>query len=379
MSRLSLIAPLTVAVAACAGPARIPARVQLTVAALEADDATPAPDVAPIVCEGDATYCTPSNLSGRIHRALVMWGQLGPGAHGIELLDGGEAGLEFSLIESEIVASSVEEVDGGGGAKPLPRLEFLYDYLDATFTLAGPINGGSAGEWQVRTVFVTSTQADDVAGTLYRGDKLVRGPSDQAWRWCNAEGCSEDRAAVADGLITEQKLVDYIYPGQGPRDYIPFAVPLDPPLSLSANEINTPQSLWSCAFDMVDAIRLQTAPAEITAPQALLTAFELAYAPDQQHAGTEVRISASVTFTRGASPEPEPAPGAVTTCVTACARVATCYGFEDGLYGASESDCQAGCSAQDAAAIGQLDACLGASDCADRSAIAGCFPASDAP
>jgi len=255
----------------------------------------------------------------------------------------------------------------------VPRLEFSYDYLDATLALDGPINGGSAATWQVRTVFVTEAEADDVSGTMYRGDKLVRGPGESAWRWCNAATCSEDRAAVAEGLVTEAKLVDYIYPGQGDPDYIPFAVPLDPPLSLSASQINTPESLWSCGFDMVDAVRLHATPETIATPQALLAALELAYDPDQQHAGTEVRISASVSFSQGETVPTEVA----TACVTACSRVASCYGFDDGLYGDDEADCQASCGAADSGAVAQLNACLDASDCADRSAIAGCMPQDD--
>lgn len=391
MRKLLSLIGCTAIVASCAGPGRVPARVQLTVAplgvtaaALESDDnASPPGDVGTPPCAGEDSYCTASNLSGRIYKAVAMWGELGPGARSITLLDGTSGHLDnndyfggalpFSLIDGEIVTSSYEEVEDGG-SRPVPRLEFYYDYLDATVALSGPLAGDAASAtWMVRTVFVTSAEADDVTGTMLRGDKLVRGPGDAAWRWCNAQGCSPDRDAVSDGLVVEDKLVNHVYPGNGPKAYIPFAVPLDPPLSLSSAEINTPGSLWSCAFDMVDAVRMNAAPGTVNSPQALLAAFELAYDPDQQHAGSEVRISAHLAFTRGEDPVAV-ADDVPAACVTACARVASCYGFQDGLFGASEQECSAGCGEQDDATVGQISACLSASDCADRDAIASCMP-----
>lgn len=111
-----------------------------------------------------------------------MWGELGPGAFAITML-----GADDDVIE--------DPSHGIGGV------------ID---TGGGPIDGAVL----VRTVFVTEATAADVAGTMRRGDKLVKLPGDSRFRWCDASGCSEDRDAVAAGVIAEPKLVDYVFPGQ---------------------------------------------------------------------------------------------------------------------------------------------------------------------
>ena len=370
---------------ACTEPGRVPARVQLTVAALaQKDSLPPDPVAAAPVCAGDVDYCTPTNLSGIIFKAVAVWGPLGPGARSITLLGGTDGHpndnqrrggtVAFSLTDDEIVASSYEEVEGDGGARPLSRLEFYYDYVDTTLELAGPLAAGApSATYKVRTVFVSEATASDVQGTMFQGDKLVLVPGAARWQWCSAAACSEDRAAVADGLVTEAKLVDHVHPGQGPVHYIPFTVPLDPPLSLSAAQINTPQSLWTCAFHMTDAVRMNAPPEGLDSPQALLAAFELAYEPDQQHAGDEVRISARVDFTAGDA-APAPAPSVSEACAAACARVAACHGFGDEVFGASEAECAASCDGQPSAMQAQVAACVAAAPCDAADAFVACLP-----
>lgn len=252
-------------------------------------------------CPAGVSVCTPYNLTGRIKRARAMWGQLGPDARSITLLgvpsnesEPADAGpLEFSLMAATTLPGAYDAPESGSTAKPITRMEFDYEYLDAVVELGagGPMDGA----WVIRTVFVTQASAPDVDGVMQRGDKLIRAWDETAFQWCGPSGCSAQRDAVG-GPTQEAKLVGYVFPGQGDPDFIPFAVPLSNALSLTGDQLNTAGQTWALSFDMHHAVLLHAAPEGLADRAALLAAFELSYEPDQQHAGQQTEISASLSL-----------------------------------------------------------------------------------
>ncbi|MEZ4236593.1 MAG: hypothetical protein R3F59_10640 [Myxococcota bacterium] len=275
----------TLLLAGCTG--RVSADVQLRL-----DPAAAARRAATAACSD--TLCTPEDLGGRIWSARVMWGELGPDSRSLTMLGedrssghGGE--LSFSLLEQTTLPGGYRPPGGGSEARPVPRMEFDFDYLDATVALP-------AGRFDVRTVFAVDATSPDVSGTMQRGDKLVRSADepDAPWEWCSTGGCAVARDSVPGAVVQEPKLVDYVFPGQGNPEYIPFAVPLANDLALSADELAVDGALWSCAFDMTGAVRWRVPPAGLTDAAAVVDAFELSYEPDQQHAGDTTAISVTL-------------------------------------------------------------------------------------
>lgn len=281
-------------------------QVRLSLAGTSAARASGGSAAAP--CGAGATACTPDNLAGRIFSGNVMWGELGAGAFGITVIGAdddvirdpshGMGGvLEFSLIDSTTLAGAHASPGAGSEGRIVPRMEFNYDYLDATLTVAA---GSPVDEtYVVRTVFVTEATASDVSGTMHRGDKLVRRADEPMFRWCGASACAAERDAVSGALVQEAKLVDYVDPGDGNPAYVPFAIPLANEVRLTGDELATPGSTWSVAFDMTNAVVLGRGPETFATEADLVAAFELSYSPDQQHGGEMTDIAVELTYVRG--------------------------------------------------------------------------------
>lgn len=321
--RVYCVVVAAAALASCSGPERVSARVRLTM-----DGPAPVAVVAPRdigagagesasragACGLGTTRCTPRNLAGRIFSAGVLWGRPGPGASMIDLLappagkggpgrggDGWDGALggtqEFSLVDATMVATGYEVPDEDGEPRrPIERVELQFDFLDASLAFepgSGPLAGRS---FVVRTVFAESAEAGDTAGTMRRGDKLLRADGETSFRWCNASGCATERAAVEDGLVREAKLVGYERPGQGNPNYVPFVVPLVPQVEISHERLATEGNTWSVSFDMTHAVVFRESPAQLTGDAALLDAFELSYEPAKgQGTGERTEISARLT------------------------------------------------------------------------------------
>ncbi|NOX49561.1 MAG: hypothetical protein GXP16_03375, partial [Gammaproteobacteria bacterium] len=172
-----------------------------------------------------------------------------------------------------------------------------YDYLDATFTLSGTADSANMdNSFVIRTVFSATASADDVTGTMQLGDKLIRTSTETQFSWCDDTNCSDVRSDVAGNLITEAKLVNYTYPGDGNPNYVPFVVPISNNLTVSHAQLTTPESWWEVTFDMTNAIQFSLKPESISNRPSLLEAFELVYEPDQQNAGQATAISAKLLF-----------------------------------------------------------------------------------
>ncbi len=261
-------------------------------------------------CSETASSCTPTNLEGRIFSGGAMLGELGEGAFQITMLgatddiildpSSGIGGtLEFSLIDSTVLSGkyAVPSEEDMPDPPIITRMEFSYDYLDATFTLENTAGGATLDKtFTIRTVFVTEATADDVSGTMSRGDKLIKTSEETTFRWCNSSGCAATRTDVAEGLIQESKLVDYEFPGQGNPEYIPFSVPISPSFTVTYEELTAEGNVWVVDFDMTGAIVFATTPDALSTEPDLLASFELSYEPDQNNAGQETEISATLAI-----------------------------------------------------------------------------------
>lgn len=261
-------------------------------------------------CSSATIQCTPLDLEGRIFSGNAMLGELGPGARALTMLGASDEVLEnpshgiggtlyFSLMEKTVLAGKYyAPAEEDMPSNPIiTRMEFNYDYLDATVKLSGTADTNLDGIYIVRTVFVTRATAEDVNGEMQQGDKLLRKIGETQFRWCNTSGCSTTRSDVATGLIQETKLVEYIYPGQGNENYIPFTVPVDNELKLSYEKLTAEGNTWSVDFDMTNAIKWHQAPSTFNSEGSILSNFELDYIPDQQHGdGSQPEISVTLTI-----------------------------------------------------------------------------------
>lgn len=334
-------------------------------------------DRATVPCEATSTSCTPENLAGRIFSGGAMWGQLGPGAFNVTMLgatdevinnpsQGIGGTMNFSLIEATLLDGKYAAPPVGNEQKPVTRMEFMYDYIDATFTLAG--TSTLDGKYTIRTIMVKEATASDVEGTMKLGDKLLRKADESAFKWCNAAGCDGQRAKVESGLIADAKVRDYQYPGQGNANYVPFVVPVKPEFKVSGDALNTAGSLWSVKYNMDGALHFSKTPDQFANLSDIVDAFELRYEPDQAHAGQwQSEISVDLQFVKGEATPPAISGNAIANCADACAYIAACYGFADQAFGKSEAECKSGCEGSDPT---DRDTAL---DCVKR---ARCTPAS---
>lgn len=253
-------------------------------------------------CGLDAETCTPTDLSGRIFSGGAMWGELGPDAWGITMLGatddvildpsegmGGE--LPFSLVEQTVLAGRYAAPDAGDEARPITRMEFNFDWLDATLTM--PEGSPLAGDWVVRTVFAAEAHAANVQGVMLQGDKLIRRAEDASFWWCDKDSCSPDAAALGAAPMQEPLLSEASDSGEGNPNYRPFAVPVSEALSLTGDELREAGGAWTAVFDMTDAVSLSAPPAQLDGPAELLAAAHLAVDTD------EAPISVSLSFQPG--------------------------------------------------------------------------------
>ena len=236
-------------------------------------------------CSAGASACAPDDLGGRIFSGGAMWGELGPEAYNLTMIGAtpevilnpstGKGGsLSFSLLEGTTLSSEFWAPEATAPEKSISRMEFNFDYVDATIELkAGtPVDG----RYIVRTVFVSDARAPDVEGTMKRGDLLLRQPNDLKFLWCGGNGCLPDREQVTDRIV-DSSLVSYIYPGQGNPDYVPFVVPLSNSLKLSGEQLNTPSQVWKLDFDMTGSVQLRQPPEDIVDLPSLMRAFQLSW------------------------------------------------------------------------------------------------------
>lgn len=188
-------------------------------------------------------------------------------------------------------------------------MEFLYDYLDATFTLSGTNGNAADGVFVIRTVFAKTATADDVTGTMQQGDKLYKMSSESNFKWCNLSTCSETRDAVSSNIIQDTDIVNYPQPDEGNPNYVPFVVPVSPVLTVSEADLNGGLD-WAVDFNMTNVVLFldgETPVAISTLSSAIdvIHYFKLSYSPSSTGEDTDTDISVSLSYTKNEGNPPE--------------------------------------------------------------------------
>ncbi len=259
-------------------------------------------------CGDDAARCTPENVSGDLCYAILGLGELGGDFFSMTWLapestfpEGPRSGtcstVQFDLQATTSVNGMIEIPDSEESMparQDLIRAELMFNYVDVRFTLPGPL----AGSYVVRTVYATSATAPDVAGTMALGDKLVRAEGESTFRWCNAAGCDEDRAAVAAGIIQDATVVDYAFPGDGNPDYVNVTANFLEAVPVSYALLQDPTRTWTLDFSVSDAIVWSVPPSEMADLPAMLDAFRLKFGPNRSttYGETDDGIRATLTL-----------------------------------------------------------------------------------
>lgn len=160
-------------------------------------------------CDQGRPCLTPLNLEGRIYSGnLMVGGNGGPPGVPVRVVEGydtsyhgpatGRGGMaRFNLGQGT-------ELNGAyaccGDAYPpddlarVHRLEFLFDYLDATFQVPAAAGAAVAGKtYTIRMIYVDSGTVDDLPlgkGSVFMGDKLLKRDGEEAFTFCTESGCA---------------------------------------------------------------------------------------------------------------------------------------------------------------------------------------------
>lgn len=243
-------------------------------------------------CDSGKPCLTPLNLEGRIYSGhFMVGGNGGPPGFPVRVVEGydtthhgpetGRGGmLKFDL-------GAVTDLSGNyacceGGSYPpddlavVKRLEFLFDYLDATFTVPLGAGPGVAGRtYTVRTVYVDSGSADDLPqekSAFRKGDKLLRRAGEERFHWCTESGCiaaarpeSPLRAAWHD----EEGLTAYPH-------YVTVGINLKTPMTFTRGEAERGNWKFTVDFDLARAAVFNTTAWSMIRSEAeLVQAFDL--------------------------------------------------------------------------------------------------------
>ncbi len=229
---------------------------------------------AAIPCPTGFLCLTPDNLEGRVYAASLMVGG-----------NGNEVGYAVTTVGAteevrrrpdlglggELTFNINNTTDFSGdytccGGTPYPsdsnavvrRLEFLWDYLDATVTVpetAGPEIAGTTHT--IRLVYVSEATVEDVrpdtTATLLIGDKLVRSGTGSTFSWCDSTTCGlteRPAAPLTDTAVT-------LNTREGNSDYAVFAINLVDGTSITFTEDEALEGNWvfTLAFDLHGAMR----------------------------------------------------------------------------------------------------------------------------
>ncbi len=237
-------------------------------------------------CASGSLSCTPEDLGGRLFSGGAMLNSTE--GYNITLIGASESVIEdpsqgmggtiaFSLLGQTVFGSSYSAPgeDHFEGNPNITEMEFNFDYLDAEFTLTGTSGGGADDTWIVRTVYATTATADDVSGTMQKGDKLIKADGRTNFQWCNAGGCSDTRSAVASGIYQDAAIVGFSPPAQGNQNYVRFEVTLSTPLTPTFAQLDAGGITWVANFNVANAITFAATPATLGSRQAVLNAFQL--------------------------------------------------------------------------------------------------------
>lgn len=287
-----------------------------TVDAIPSPQAQAAVALAPgdVACAGSSVCVTPENLEGRVYAGGVMVGgtdESGPGY----LITTVGATPEVRLRpdqgkDGEMTFNIRDATDLAGGytccgGTPYPtdeaaivnRLEFMFDYLDATFTVpaqAGPNVAGNT--YTLRFVYVTETTAPDVGdggATVRFGDILVKEEGESSFQWCDQSHCDHDVRPEASPFRWTP-LEQPEQHEQGNPSYAVFPVPVDTQETITFTESEALEGDWlfTVAFDLTNALAFSFDDWNgVDALQTLLANARLYAEDDDPSAGLSVHMT----------------------------------------------------------------------------------------
>lgn len=272
--------------------------------------ATPSPS-GTSECSPGFLCLTPTNLEGRVYTASLMVGGNGEGSgYAITTVGatedvrrrpdlGKDGTLTFNL--NETTDFSGDYTGCGGSSYPadsvaiVRRLEFAWDYVDATFTVpngAGPDIAGTTHA--IRLVYVEDTDVTDVlpdtTATIMVGDKLVRSGSDSTFSWCDETACGwsqRPQSPLADTAVT-------LNTGEGNQSYAIFAVNFAQGNSVTFTQDEALQGNWifTVEFHLENALRFRLDNwSEVQSLADLVEAFT--HFADHREGNTSVEVTLS--------------------------------------------------------------------------------------
>lgn len=242
-------------------------------------------------CDFGRPCITPINLEGRIYAGhLMVGGNGGPPGRPVRVVEGydtsyhgpetGRGGIvHFNLGKSTDLASQYGCCEGGYPPDNLAlvhRLEFLFDYLDATFQVPLTAGAAVAGKtYTIRMVYVDSGAADDLPmgkAFLYKGDKLLKRQGEDTFLWCTGSGCVA-AARPAEPLRArwhaDTALTAYPH-------YTTVGISLKTPMSFTRAEAEAGSWRFTVDWDLTRAAVFHTTDwARIQSEAELVEAFDL--------------------------------------------------------------------------------------------------------
>jgi|GEM_PF-2957664 len=234
---------------------------------------------------------SPNNLSGDLCFAFLSLGDLGPGMFPMTWLapsesfpDGPSSGscstIKFDLSDPEIIVGKLKIPESSGdmpARKEIIRAELNFNYVDASIEVG---EGDSALSYVIRTVYTSAYTAEDVSGTMYLGDKLIRLPSEDKFRWANSEGTSFNRDSVATGIFRDNTVTEVVH-GDGNQDYVPVTANFPTEVTVDYGMLADTSKVWTLSFELANAIVWSADPNTFTSPQDLVKNFRLKFGPNR--------------------------------------------------------------------------------------------------
>lgn len=211
-------------------------------------------------CPTGKICLTPTNLEGRIYSGGLMVGGNG-GTSGYRVSTVGatsevrqrpDLGKNGTLIFD--LKNTTEFTGGyfccGGSSYPsdaeaiVRRLEFDFDTVDATVTVPSTAGTAIQGKtYTIRLIYVNDTTVSDIVSgestTVYMADKLVKGPGETTFKWCDGSGCTAT-TRPSSGLLSDSSIV--ARSGEGNNNYSSVWIALDNEITFTKAEAE--QGSW---------------------------------------------------------------------------------------------------------------------------------------